>query len=215
MLGTSKHTGASPALMSSLSRSGLRELEEALGRLFPWSLWGRGKHTALSTKAKWFSFCVNSRLNAISEETTEPCLWNGVWCSYYRILITLWFSAEIYLLKTSQICLTIQNMVTRNNKINPKFTAQTKKTDEGSIPQEVTVTIRKNSAVLELKKPSFQKTSFSHTQVHTCCRQENCSVRSDEPRNHTGGSNLEPRFNNVRSTALSTKSLCLQSIFEN
>lgn len=126
---------------------------------------------------------------------------------YYRILINLWFSAEIYLLKTSQICLTIQNMVTRNNKINPKFTVQTKKADEGSIPQEVTVRIRKNSAVLEFKKPSFQEASFSHTQVHTCCGQENCSVRSDEPRNHTGVSDLEPRFNNVQSTALSTKSL--------
>ena len=112
-------------------------------------------------KPKQFSFCVNSRLNAISEETTEPCLWNGVWCSYYRILINLWFSAEIYLLKTSQICLTIQDMVTRNNKINPKFTVQTKKTDEGSTPQEVTVRIRKNSAVLEFKKPSFQEASFS------------------------------------------------------
>ena len=42
-------------------------------------------------KPKRFSFCVKSRLNTISEETTETCLWNGVWCSYYLILINLWF----------------------------------------------------------------------------------------------------------------------------
>lgn len=167
-------------------------------------------------KPKQFSFCVKSKLNTISEETTENCLWNGVWCSYYLILINLWFSAEIYLLKTSQICLTIRNTVTRNNnKINPKFTLQTKKTDEGSIPQEVTVTIRKNSAVLELQKPSVQETFLSHSGAHVLQARKLFPVRSDVSRNHTGGSDLEPRFHNVQFTAPSTKLPCLQYLFEN
>ena len=161
MLGTSKNTGASPALMSSLHRSGLRELEEALGRLFPWSLWEKGKYTELSTKAKAVLFLCQQYAKCDFWRNHRALLMKWSLALYYRILINLWFSAEIYLLKTSQICLTIQNMVTRNNKINPKFTVQTKKADEGSIPQEVTVRIRKNSAVLEFKKPSFQEASFT------------------------------------------------------
>lgn len=55
MLGTSKHTSTSPALAPSLLRSELLGHEEALGRLFPWSLGGRGTHTALSAKPEHFS----------------------------------------------------------------------------------------------------------------------------------------------------------------
>lgn len=56
-VGTSQNTSASPALAPSPLGSELLGHEEALGRLFPGSLGGRGTHTALSAKTRAFLFC--------------------------------------------------------------------------------------------------------------------------------------------------------------
>lgn len=117
MLGTSQNTSTSPALAPSLLRSELLGHEEALGRLFPGSLGGRGTHST-QRKARAFLFCRCRESATYSFWGPRGIVYEVGFGNPDPILINLWFPTKIYLLKTSHICLTVWNIVTRNNNKN-------------------------------------------------------------------------------------------------
>lgn len=113
---TSKNISSSPALVSSPLRSELSGHDEALPRLFPWSL-GR-KHTTLSTNTKVFLFSVVRVVHILFLKRPQRIVYEKGFGALQPTLINLWLPTKIYLLKTSQIYLTIWNIVKRNNNNN-------------------------------------------------------------------------------------------------